>query len=82
MAGTTQITVRIPSELVSFLDDLVARGEADSRAAAVTRGLRRYEQHLGGLRDAEIYRTTGPDPELEAWARWSTEHPVDLSDLD
>ena len=36
---TTQIAVRLPDEIVEFLDQLVAQGDAKSRAAAVTRAL-------------------------------------------
>lgn len=37
--ATEQIAVRVPEELLELLDDLVARGVYDSRAAAVRAGL-------------------------------------------
>ena len=37
--ATEQIAVRLDTELLAHLDELVGRGEFDSRAAAVRRGL-------------------------------------------
>jgi len=37
--ATGQIAVRLPEELLAFLDDLVGRGVYDSRAAAVRAGV-------------------------------------------
>lgn len=37
--GTEQIAVRLPEELLAALDDLVARGVYDSRAAAARAGI-------------------------------------------
>jgi len=37
--ATEQIAVRLPSELLSLLDDLVHRGVFESRAAAVRAGI-------------------------------------------
>lgn len=70
---STQIAVRLPEHLVAFLDDMVERGEAASRAEIVKKALMKYERRVRGERDAEIYRREGDsDPELDAWLnhRW------------
>jgi len=70
---STQIAVRLPEYLVAFLDGMVERGEASSRAEIVKKALMKYERRVLAERDAEIYRQTGDsDPELDAWLnhRW------------
>ena len=55
---TTQIAVRLPDELVAYVDSLVREG-AGSRAAIVTRALNLYQQQLLGERDARILEDAG-----------------------
>lgn len=55
---TTQITVRIPDELVGYVDGLVSAG-GGSRATVVSRALRRYRQQLTAEEDARILEATG-----------------------
>jgi Arc/MetJ-type ribon-helix-helix transcriptional regulator len=45
---STQIAVRLPDDLVRFLDDRVSDGRATSRADVVARALKR-EWRLAGL---------------------------------
>ncbi len=47
-----QIAVRIPEELVEFVDELVTSGQARSRAAAVTGALERERRRAVAERDA------------------------------
>jgi Arc/MetJ-type ribon-helix-helix transcriptional regulator len=75
-----QIALRLPDELVDFLDEVIASGRFESRAAIVTRELRRFQRRLIAERDAEIYRTQGDDPELLAIAEFISKHPVSLDD--
>ena len=75
-----QIAVRLPDELVEFLDGLVAKGRFDSRAAVVTRELKRLKRRIEAEQDAEIYRREGEDPELVAFAEYMSRHPVPLED--
>ncbi len=77
---TTQITVRLPDELVTFIDELVASGRFDSRAAIVTREVKRLQRRLDAEKDAEIYRTQGDYPDLEVLAEYVSQHPVPLND--
>ena len=55
---TTQIAVRLPDELVAYVDNLVREG-AGSRAAVVTRALNLYQQQLRGEQDARILEELG-----------------------
>jgi len=75
---TTQITVRLPDELVEFVDALVADGVVKSRAEAVHRALARDRRHRLALDDVEILRREGADPDLEAFTAYVTSHPVEL----
>ena len=49
---STQIAVRLPDEMVAFLDRAVAAGEAPSRAALVTSALEREMRRLVAEHDA------------------------------
>ncbi len=53
-----QIAVRLPDELVAYVDELVRDG-AGSRAAVVVRALASYRQQLVGERDAKVLEETG-----------------------
>ena len=55
---STQIAVRLPDDLVAYVDSLVSEG-AGSRAAVVARALNLYQQQLRGERDARILEESG-----------------------
>jgi Arc/MetJ-type ribon-helix-helix transcriptional regulator len=55
---STQIAVRLPDELVEYVDNLVREG-AGSRAAVVARALSLYRQQLRGEHDARILEESG-----------------------
>jgi Arc/MetJ-type ribon-helix-helix transcriptional regulator len=74
---STQIAVRLPDELVSFVDELVGSGRDSSRAAVVTRALERERRRIVAMRDAEILAAAGPDPELDGLAGYATRVRVD-----
>ncbi|MDP3891980.1 antitoxin [Nocardioides sp.] len=61
---TTQIAVRLPDELVTYIDGLVAEG-AGSRATVVTRALTLYQHQLRGEQDARILEESGDYDDLE-----------------
>jgi Arc/MetJ-type ribon-helix-helix transcriptional regulator len=63
-----QIAVRLPEELVDFVDEIVVSGASPSRAAVVTRALERERRRVVAVRDAEILARTGPDLELAGLA--------------
>jgi Arc/MetJ-type ribon-helix-helix transcriptional regulator len=69
-----QIAVRLPDDLVEFVDQIVDSGVGRSRAAVVTRALERERRRVVAARDAEILARSGQDPELAGLA----EHAVGL----
>jgi len=71
-----QIAVRLPDELVEFLDSAVARGDERSRAAVVTRALERERRRAIAGRDAEILAGHAPDPDPAALAEHLAGHAV------
>ena len=73
-----QIAVRIPEDLVAFVDEVVQSGSERSRAAVVTRALERERRRVIAARDAEILARSGVDPELADLAEYTLAHPVAL----
>lgn len=63
-----QIAVRLPDDLVDFVDEVVDSGAGRSRAAVVARALERERRRVVAARDAQILARTGPDPELTGLA--------------
>jgi Arc/MetJ-type ribon-helix-helix transcriptional regulator len=72
-----QIAVRLPDDLVDFVDEIIRRGQQPSRAAVVARALERERRRLVAARDAEILAATGPDPELAGLAEHAARAPID-----
>jgi Arc/MetJ-type ribon-helix-helix transcriptional regulator len=79
---STQIAVRLPEELVEFIDRLVSDGRAPSRAAVVSRALQRERRREIAAHDAAILAAQGPadDDDLDQLARHVVNTPLD--DLD
>lgn len=73
-----QIAVRLPDELVEFVDQIVESGAARSRASVVSRALERQRRRALAERDAAILARTGPDPELAELAEYAARlrHPI------
>jgi Arc/MetJ-type ribon-helix-helix transcriptional regulator len=67
-----QIAVRLPDEIVDFVDEVVGAGGGRSRAAVVAQALQRERRRVMAARDAEIIARTGPDPELAGLAEHAT----------
>lgn len=63
---TVQITVRIADDAAAFLDQEAAAGNI-SRAAVVTRALRREARRRRAEADAAIYAAEGENTELAGW---------------
>lgn len=72
-----QIAVRLPDELVAYLDQQVTSGAAPSRAAVVARSLERERRRLAAENDAKIYAANGPH-DLDELTVWTTSHPIAL----
>ncbi|MCY7341156.1 MAG: ribbon-helix-helix domain-containing protein [Pseudonocardia sp.] len=77
---TIQITVRLPDELVAFVDAQIERGAVSSRADAVAKALVRERRRQAALADVAILRREATDPDLDALAEYGTSHPVALDD--
>ena len=71
---STQIAVRLPDEMVAFLDRTVATGGAPSRAALVASAVEREMRRLAAEQDAEILRTQGAADDLDALVEWTDAH--------
>lgn len=76
---TTQIAVRLPDDLVTFLDRSVADGVAASRAALVSRAVEREMRRQAALTDAAILAGQGTSDDLDDLVAWSVAH-VTLDD--
>jgi Arc/MetJ-type ribon-helix-helix transcriptional regulator len=74
-----QIAVRLPDDLVDFVDALVGAGAEPSRAAVVTRALERERRRAIAARDAEILARAGQDPELAGLAEHALGLPSELA---
>ena len=63
-----QITVRLPEDLVAFVDGVVGSGRERSRAAVVSRALERERRRAIAERDAAILSEAELDHDLAALA--------------
>lgn len=80
MAMTIQIAVRLPDDQVAFIDRQVSEGVAKSRAALVSRAVRRLEREEQAARDLKDIISRGGDayPELAGVAKTASTTPLDL----
>lgn len=76
---STQIAVRLPDDVVAFIDAEVKGGHARSRAAVVLRALEREQRRRLAERDAEILAAGMSVPnDVDALARHSARTPLDI----
>jgi metal-responsive CopG/Arc/MetJ family transcriptional regulator len=73
-----QVAVRLPDDLVEFLDETVRVEEAPGRAAIVARALSRERRRLIAERDARIYAAHGDDETLAEFVDRSASAPMDV----
>jgi len=76
---STQIAVRLPEEMVAFLDKAVADGKATSRAALVSAAVEREMRRQAAETDASILRKAGAADDLDSLVKWTT-NPIDIAD--
>ena len=69
---STQIAVRLPDEMVAFLDRVVATGKAPSRAALVALAVEREMRRQSAERDAHILHEGGPADDLDDLVQWTS----------
>ncbi|WP_142459467.1 ribbon-helix-helix domain-containing protein [Geodermatophilus aquaeductus] len=77
---STRIAVRLPDELVAFVDQLVPDGRAASRAAVVSQALQRERRRQIAAHDAAILTADSRADDLDALAERAARTPLD--DLD
>lgn len=70
---TTQIAVRLPDDVVSWVDAQVSNGTAPSRAAVVAHALEQEWRRTLAERDAQILRQ-GHDDDLGDLADWNAQN--------
>jgi Arc/MetJ-type ribon-helix-helix transcriptional regulator len=76
---TTQIAVRLPDSMVGQLDELVAAGQAPSRASVIERALAREFRRLIAARDAAILAEAGADADMDSLAEYAVHTQMDIS---
>ena len=76
---STQIAVRLPEEMVAFLDKAVADGKATSRAALVSAAVEREMRRQAAETDAAILRNQGAADDLDSLVKWTTSQ-IDITD--
>ena len=76
---STQIAVRLPDEIVAFIDDEVREQHSRSRAAVVLRALERERRRRLAERDAEILAAGMSAPsDVDALAGHSARTALDI----
>ena len=71
-----QIAVRLPDDIVDFIDQCVADGPSRSRASVVAQALRREQRLAIAARDAAIL-AGGADPDMDGLAEYAMRVPMD-----
>lgn len=71
---STQIAVRLPDEMVAFLDRIVATGKAPSRAALVAAAVEREMRRRAAEHDRRILVENGSADDLDDLVQWSSSH--------
>lgn len=74
-----QIAVRLPDDIVDFVDALVRGGRADSRAHVVRRALQRERRRAVAAHDAAILARSDPDTDMDDLARHVLRAPLDIA---
>ena len=76
---TKQITVRLPDDIVSFIDHMVEEGDASSRAAVVSRAVARERRRDLAEQDARILSKSASDDDLDDLAKYVVRMPPDIA---
>lgn len=76
---STQIAVRLPDEMVAFLDRTVATGKAPSRTALVAAAVEREMRRQAAEQDVQVLRAHGPADDLDDLVHWTSTH-VEVED--
>lgn len=68
---TTQIAIRLPDQLVAYLDETVARGDEKSRASFIVSAVEREIRHRAAHEDAKILASRGTEDDLDGLVTWT-----------
>lgn len=66
-----QIAVRLPDEMVDYLDRVVADGRAPNRTALVAAAIEREIRRLAAEQDAAVLHEVGAADDLDSLVDWS-----------
>ncbi len=72
-----QLTVRLPDDLVDFIDQRVEHGEAKSRAAVVAAAIDRERRREIAEKDADILARSKTGDDFDDLAGFSARTPLD-----
>ncbi|HVA22855.1 MAG TPA: ribbon-helix-helix domain-containing protein [Chloroflexota bacterium] len=72
-----QVTVRLPDDLVEFIDERVERGAASGRAAVVAAALERERRRQVAERDAAILAQSHEQDDLDELAAFAARTKLD-----
>lgn len=75
-----RISVRLPDELVAWMDEQVASGAARNRSEVIARVLERDRRRCLAERDAEILARSGEDPDMRNLVEYMSRRP--FGDID
>jgi Arc/MetJ-type ribon-helix-helix transcriptional regulator len=70
-----QIAVRLPDDLVDFIDRQVGNGKASSRADVIAHAVEHERRHELAARDAAIFAQAKEGDDFEALAAYSVRIP-------
>lgn len=69
--------MRLPDDIVAFIDQRVAQGASRSRASVVAEALRREQRRAIAERDAAILAGYGRDPDMDSVAEYAAHMAID-----
>jgi len=73
-----QIAVRLPDDIVEFIDRLVDEGVESSRAAVVSNAIERERRRDRAVRDAQILKGSTSSDDLDELASYAAAVTLDL----
>jgi Arc/MetJ-type ribon-helix-helix transcriptional regulator len=73
-----QIAVRLPDDIVEFIDEQISESQATSRAVVVNRALQRERRRVMAARDAAILAELGDDPDMQRLVEHVAGAPLEL----
>ncbi|WP_293697243.1 ribbon-helix-helix domain-containing protein [uncultured Agrococcus sp.] len=70
------VNVRLPEQMVEFLDDLVRRGLVPNRTAAISTAIEREIRARQAMNDVEALQQQGTQDDLDDLVAWSADRAV------